>query len=510
MKKIIKELQELYDKYKYSIYSSMIFTFLTHFYFFTRRLANEDDLSYLVFKDFALTSGRWNNGTLFTTSLMSASINFVLVIIILAIISLLICDIFKIKNKKNMILISLIISTFPSLALSFSYLFMVEIYMTSLLLAVLAVWLSTKWKYDFIPGSLCIALSLGNYQSYIAVSVSLIIIYIIKEIIDKKKNKEILKDILKLLIMGILGIIIYFIILKVLLLINKTSLSNYKGANSMGLPPISEWPKLIFRTYKHFIGYFIGKSYFRVSMFESMIRILTIILTFILLINKITKEKFYKNKTNIIIFIILIVLIPFTFNIVDFMAFKADLTSLQIYSFSSLYLLIILILDKTKPNYLNTIITILIIAIGTMNLITINKYYFKQETYYKYTENLNNRLLNKIESTEGYYYGIPIIFKGEINSNFYKELNTLPNTNDNITFDQSLWGGKYIGYADLFTYNNDNKIFKMINNEFGVYLNRATDEERDKIKDSKEYNDMKSYPEKNSIKIIDGILVVNF
>lgn len=486
----------------------MIFTFLTHFYFFSRRLANEDDLSYLVFKDFALTSGRWNNGTLFTTSLMSPSVNFILVIIILAIISLLICDIFKIKNKKNMILISLIISTFPSLALSFSYLFMVEIYMTSLLLAVLAVWLSTKWKYGFIPGSLCIALSLGNYQSYIAVSVSLIIIYVIKETIDKKK--EILKDILKLFIMGILGIIIYFIILKVLLLINKTSLSNYKGADSMGIPPISEWPKLIFRTYKHFIGYFIGKSYFRVSIFESTIRILTIILTFILLINKITKEKFYKNKTNIIIFIILIVLIPFTFNIVDFMAFKADLTSLQIYSFSSLYLLIILILDKTKPNYLNTIITILIIAIGIMNFTTVNKYYFKQETYYKYTENFNNRLLNKIESTEGYYYGIPIIFKGESNSNFYKELNTLPNTNDNITFDQSLWGGKYIGYADLYTYNNDKKIFRMINNEFGVYLNRATDEERDKIKDNIEYNNMKSYPEKDSIKIIDGILVVNF
>lgn len=486
----------------------MIFTFLTHFYFFSRRLANEDDLSYLIFKDFALTSGRWNNGTLFTTSLMSPSVNFILVIIILPIISLLICDIFKIKNKKNMILISLIISTFPSLALSFSYLFMVEIYMTSLLLAVLAVWLSTKWKYGFILGSLCIALSLGNYQSYIAVSVSLIIIYVIKETIDKKK--EILKDILKLFIMGILGIIIYFIILKVLLLINKTSLSNYKGADSMGIPPISEWPKLIFRTYKHFIGYFIGKSYFRVSIFESTIRILTIILTFILLINKITKEKFYKNKTYIIIFIILIVLIPFTFNIVDFMAFKADLTSLQIYSFSSLYLLIILILDKTKPNYLNTIITILIIAIGIMNFTTVNKYYFKQETYYKYTENFNNRLLNKIESTEGYYYGIPIIFKGESNSNFYKELNTLPNTNDKITFDQSLWGGKYIGYADLYTYNNDKKIFTMINNEFGVYLNRATDEERDKIKDNIEYNNMKSYPEKDSIKIIDGILVVNF
>ena len=137
----------------------------------------------------------------------------------------------------------------------------------------------------------------------------------------------------------------------------------------MGIPPISEWPKLIFRTYKHFIGYFIGRSYFRVSIFESIIRILTILLTFILLINKIKQEKIYKNKTNIIIFTILIILIPLTFNIVDFMAYKADLTSLQIYSFSSLYLLIILLIDKTKPKYLNIITTILIIMIGIMNYI---------------------------------------------------------------------------------------------------------------------------------------------
>lgn len=100
MKKIMKLLKELYDKYKYSIYSSMIFIFLTHFYFFSRRLANEDDLSYLIFKDFALTSGRWNNGTLFTTSLMLPSVNFILVIIILAIIT---NHIFSISITNNYI-----------------------------------------------------------------------------------------------------------------------------------------------------------------------------------------------------------------------------------------------------------------------------------------------------------------------------------------------------------------------------------------------------------------------
>ena len=93
MKKIKEYLLKLYSKYNITIYSSIIFTFLTHFYYFTKRLGNEDDLSYLIFNDNALTSGRWNSGTLFTTSIMSPPIKFIFVLIILALVSIMICDI---------------------------------------------------------------------------------------------------------------------------------------------------------------------------------------------------------------------------------------------------------------------------------------------------------------------------------------------------------------------------------------------------------------------------------
>ena len=514
MKKIKDIITKLYSKYKITIFSSIIFTFITHFYYFTKRLGNEDDLGYLIFSDNALTSGRWNNGTLFTTSLMSPPIKFLFVLLVLSLVSIMICDIFKIKSIKNKILIPLLLSTFPTLALSFSYLFMVEVYMTSLFLAVFAIWITLKHKYGFILGSISIAFSLGNYQSYISISVGLIIIYILKEILNKEDSKELLKKILKLLIMGLLGIAVYFFILNILLKLNHSVLSDYKGANSMGIPPLSEWPKQLFRTYKHFIGYFIGLSYYKVSKFESITRIILILLTLILLIYNIKKDKLYKNRTNIIILLILFITLPLSLNIVDFMAYKTELSSLQIYNFVLVYIICVVILEhqnKLKTfNYIYNIIILLLIIISYQNYITTNKYYYKLETLYTYTEQFNNRLLTRIENTKGYNYNMPVMFIGNDNSSFLKTLYNYPNTNDTLTYDQALWGGIYIGYADLYSFNNDKKIFKLLENQFGVSLIRANEEERKKVLNTKEYNKMNTYPEYESIKIIDGILVVKF
>lgn len=511
MKKIKDMLQKLFSKYKLTIYSGIIFSFITHFYYFTKRLSNEDDLSYLLFGDNALTSGRWNSGTLFTTTLMSPVVKFIFVILTLTICSILICDIFKIKSKKNMILIPLLLTTFPTLALSFSYLFMVEVYMVSLFLSVFAIWVTLKFKYGFILGSLSIAFSLGSYQAYIGFAVALVIIYIIKEIINKEDTKKIINTIIKLFLMGVIGVILYFVILNILLKINNMILSDYKGANSMGIPPISEWPKQLIRTYKHFLGYFLGFSFYKTPIIETLLRITTLVISFSLFIVKIIKEKIYLNKTNLIILILCMITIPLTFNIVDFMAYKTDLSSLQIYNYVLLYILCIVIMDGiNKKKLILNIAIILLVIISYINFIDVNRHYTKLETIYSYTTNLNNRVLTRIESTENYNPNMPVMFIGVDGSNFNENLFYFPNINDKLTFDQTLWGGKYIGYADLYSFRNDKKIFKMFNHQFGIELKRASDEERVKVLTSDEYKKMGTYPEKDSIKVIEGILVVNF
>lgn len=511
MKNKIEYIKQTYNKYKYAIYSAIIFMIIAHIYYFIKRLGNEDDLNFISFISNTLIAGRWTKGTLFTGSMLAPMIKFVFSTIIISISSIIICNLFEINKKSTMIITSLILATFPSLAMSFGYLFMVEIYMMALILSILAIYLTIKYKYGFIIGSILIAFSLGNYQSYIGVAAALSIIYLIKMILDKKTTKEILIMLLKLLTTGILGIIIYFIILNGYLNYYNVTLSNYKGANSMGIPPLSKWPYLIARTYYHYFGYFLGYSFFKNN---PIYKILIIITSLISLIGLIINKKIYKDKYNFILLIILIMLMPFAINIVDFVAYNTNITILNIYQYCITYILSIIVIEKyiniskkSLKNWIYTISIISLVIIGWQNFVITNQYYYKIEKFNEYTKSLNNRLLNRIETTPGYDYDMPVMIIGQKNSQFYNKLYDTNDWNNIVTFDQGLWG-RFIGYIDLYENNSDAKIIKYINNQLGLNLVSASEEERNKVLITEEYNQLKTWPSVDSVKIINNILVI--
>lgn len=509
-----ESIKQFYNKYKYALYSTIIFMIITHIYYFIKRLGNEDDLNFISYISNTLNTGRWTKGTLFTGTIQAPMVQFTFATIIISLTSVIICSLFELNKKSSMIITSLILATFPSLAMSFGYLFMVEIYMLALISSVLAIYLTIKYKYGFIPSIFLIAYSLGNYQSYIGVASSLSIIYLIKMILDNKQIKEISKVFSKLIIVGILGIILYFLILKGYLNYYNVSLSTYKGANSMNIPPITKWPYLFIRTYYHYIGYFLGYSFFKDMSYNLIYKILIIIISIISLLGLIINQKIYKNKTKLIILIILILLTPFAINIVDFVAYNTNITILNIYQYSLTYILSIIIIEKyiklnKKPlkYYIHIISLLSLITIGWQNFMITNQYYYKLEEFNEYTISFNNRLLNRIEQTPGYDYDTPVMIIGEKNSQFHNKLNDINDWENLLTFDQGLWG-KFIGYEDLYDSNSDTKIITYINNQLGINLIRASEEERNKVLNTEEYAKLKSWPSIESIKIINNILVI--
>lgn len=514
IRKLFDYLKSMYDKYKYAFYSAIFFTFISHVYFFIKRLGNEDDLNFISFASGTLSSGRWTKGTLFTGEMLAPMIKFAFAIIIITLISIIVCDMFNIKKKSSMIITSLILATFPSLAISFGYLFMVEIYLSALILAVLAVYIAIKFKFGFIFSSLLIAISLGNYQSYIGVASALSILYLIKMILDKKDIKEILIMFLKLFIMGVLGVMLYFVILNGFLDYYNVSLSNYKGASSMGVPPISEWPSLLKRTYLHYIGYFLGFSFFRSSIKFVIFRIVLVLISFVSLIGIIVNKKLYKRKSNILLLIILMTLLPLAVNIVDFMVYKTDVSALNIYQFVLTYLFSIYVIEdyytsqnKNINSYIYLVTIICFICIGWQNYGITSSYYYKIEKFNQYTESLNTRLLARIESIEGFDYSMPVMIVGEKDNSFYNQLYDVSQWNEIINYDQGLWG-QFIGYADLYYFNSDSKIITYINNQLGIELMRTTEEQKNLIYNSDEYKEMKTWPSVESVQIIDDILVI--
>ena len=138
-------------------------------------MGNEDDFHEIMGQLNMIGSGRWMPGTILSSNFLAPIVLLVIAMVFLSLISVMIVDLFKVKKKTYVAFIALILTSFPVLALGFGYGFMVERYVLGMFFAVLAVYSCSKYKFGIIPGSIALAITMGYYQSYIAISISLII-----------------------------------------------------------------------------------------------------------------------------------------------------------------------------------------------------------------------------------------------------------------------------------------------------------------------------------------------
>lgn len=504
---------------KVAFYYTTVLTFLSHLFFFVDRFANEDDFHNLFSSKNMIGSGRWMIGNIFSGKYLLPMVLFVITIISIGLCSSLINSMFKIKKNIYIFLISSLLSTFPILALGFGYSFMIERYMLGLLSAVLAVYFTDKYKKGFVLGSFFLGISLGYYQSYVAVTIGLSIFLIMIKGFEKIKIQEYLKYIVNFLIMGIAGTIFYLLMVKISCNLSGVSLLTYKGINNMGsFPPLSKVPFLFFRTYKHFLGFFIGKSFLRPYKWALYFQITLVVLNIILFIILIKKTKIYKEPLKFLIVLGLLFIIPLGLNITDFIAYETYISSLNIYQFVFVFVAPFILIsyinqhDECKDNnykenlipFFEWIICIATIILSWHNFIITNTYYLKLNYFYNSTVQLTNRILYRLESVPGFNSQTKVFVANS--EGIYNDLKSNYNFNDTFISEQGLWD-QFIGYYPRFE-GSDYKFKYLVLNIFGIRLNSITSNEIKSIYNSNEFEKMENWPHKNSVKFIDNILVV--
>ena len=79
----------------------------------------------------------------------------------------LIVRILDISHPASVIIASGLVVSYPVTACVFSYMFAADGYFFALLLSVLSVYLTKKYRWGWIPAIGCIVVSLGGYQAFI-------------------------------------------------------------------------------------------------------------------------------------------------------------------------------------------------------------------------------------------------------------------------------------------------------------------------------------------------------
>lgn len=432
--------------------------------------------------------------------------------IFLGITVLLVIDIFKINNKYFKYITAIVFVVAPNISATLTFFYCSDAYILGMLLATLAVYIIRKnesQNWVILISGLLIAFSMGMYQTYLSVTMVLCIATLIIDALNKKEKKQIFINILKYVVMGIIGIILFYALSHIVLLIRSLPVSSYSGANSIGLETLLNLPQLLPQAYRSFFDY-----YFTDNMIPNTIwntNILYIIIFGVMLVSAIyiiVKNKVYEKRTNTILALVFVIIAPVCFGIIEIMVPDVDIHILMacsmIYIFP-IFLKILEMLPKTTTSKIFKYIVTMCSLIIIWNYIwQDNASYIAMKSMQNQTEATLSRIVTQIEGLDEYKEDMPVLFLGGLENNTY-----LSRKNTSIEakklFDRT-WG--FIANKSTIWWGNLDSWRKILYEYEGVNLNLVSEWEKADLLQTDEFKNMKYYPEKDSIKIIDGTVVV--
>lgn len=509
---------------KYCFISSVFFGILSYLYFFTNTLNNYDNIVVTPSGyGTGTSSGRW-----FLTELGDfigkiwgnyniPIFNGIISILILAVTSCLIIEIFKVKNKWLCILIGGITISFPTIASTMIFSYTVGYYSLAIFFVVLGNYIIKEFKMlGFILGVLLFSLSLGIYQAYYPLCAAIFLLILIKMCIDSSYTyKEIILTGFKFLLSLVVGYILYKLFLQYCLYKDNIELSSYQGIDQMGKISISLLPTQIKEIFNSIIQLtfkdYLSISATKIVQYSFLSLYIIIFAALILFIRNNILNKYSILKT--ILLIIFLILLPIAINFIIIMVPSGKIYTLTQMAFVCIFYLAIMLVDNLdKCNLLNYKSIILnkfninkILLFSTIAIVftTIINYIWQNNgNYYslyyrnRQIENYYQTLYTRIKSLENYTQDKYIYFVGD---NIYDE-----------TFNNFKWKNtpfKYGGNSlSLGSYNSGS----IIGNYLGYSFNQIGKDTEIYIKYKSEIEKMDNYPNDNSIKIIDNNVFVRF
>ncbi len=515
---LIKEkvLNKINEYQKYTFVSAILAGFCAHGFMFFQKISYLDDNTYYFDVGETFASGRWGLGIIKAINDILGLENYSMPfwngfssLILIAVAAMLIVEIFQIEHKTYAVLIGAYMAVFPVVTSTFAYMFTAPYYFVAALCMVVAV--SLTWKYS--KGFLCaigfIAIGMGIYQAYFGVATALFVMLLLVHF-SKTSFEENLKTAFKYLFTLIAGILLYFLMNKLCLVITKTNLNEYQGISGLGalslkgiLSGIKDaylmFPKLV-------TGNFLGIT----NSILIRVNYLVCFLLFFILVGILFRQikGFCFNK---ILYVILLCLVPLSLAVISVMAFSEEtyIHTLMIYSFVfiALYPFILLQavakeeLGKKSKKLINWLHGIACITVTIMLLFYIRldnaaylKAHYQQENAMAYF----TVVMAEIKGTEGYQDGLPVIFLGNLDG--------MDSSIAHVTeFDRITLQGYHTNMNQFISYYAGTKFMKL-HCGYAYELPENVEE----IKELEYVQEMPCYPDKGAIEVIDDVVVVKF
>lgn len=417
-------------------------------------------------------------------------------------------ELFRVRSKVCIALIAgVMVTNISYIAQIATYHHEFDCNALSLLLSVAAVyfWERDRGFSSVFLGGICILLSLGIYQAFFAVSVTLIIGLSLRDLLEKENAKDVFFHGLRGIALLLLGGSFYFLTEKLICIYtglefwDRTNVFSYQGESSLSYYLNLLKQALYFWTVKT-NHYAYGSWYLGAALLLlSAAALLT------------TMWYFLKNKYGAARFLLsaaLLACIPFAMVCLFLGTRGKDVHDLMIYAVWFFYIFLILLATRNAQLYpakwtkwIQSASCILIAWILLQNITLANMAYAKRDLEERSALSTMTRVVSDLEHCEDYVYAqTPLAFVGVYQSaeHPYDPLRVQQITG--LIVDNSLHTDTSHSY-----YNTYAAYFRYV---LQYQIKTCDPEFRNELVDDPRVQAMPAYPQRGYIQMVDDILVV--
>lgn len=473
--------------------------FWAHGYHILNLQPNHDCVLYFKGVGEAMSQGRWFLGI---ASSLSGENNMpwligLLSFTYLGIAAIVVWELLELKKTSSIVLIGIMFSVFPAVTAAFSFMFIADGHMLAFLMACVAILLTKKYRFGFIPGMVFMCLSLGTYQAELSVAVILVILLVVKDLlVDNFSFAQTVKRNWKQGITVLGGLIAFWGVSKIVNQIFDVTLSSYQGINQMRiLNPEEIWinVKKICLGSITFLGIDTFPNCHIYGYLNAIISLLILVFSIILVV----KNKLYKRPLELICIILGYISIPFACYIVYFVSTEVQYTTTMLMGFCFVYVLAIMLLEQIelpKLRYGRWAVIGVLLATAFCFVQDANIAYFYLDVSYERTYSACANILGRIDQLDDVPEDAKLAIIGTYASEGESYAGDMEPYISGVTTDTFLY----------FDCHYD----AMWNYYFGRDFELASEDEKEGIRQSSIYREMGVYPNSDAIQVIGDYVVV--
>lgn len=496
---IKKYLNQITRKDGYIFKSVFMVALLVHIFVLTNNLANYDSMWFFYSSQDVVTSGRWflKYAGGISSYFHLQWLNGALSLLYVSLSAVIVCRYLEIHNKYLGILAGVVLAIYPTVARTFNFMYAADAYFLAILLAVVAAWLMCKDKWNFkLLGGILLGFSMGIYQAYLSVTLVLLLLWTIKRTLLRRES---ITKYIGGIIMGLLSAAgVYVIGLEYRL--DGRELTSYQGiSDSTLIHPLHWYFKRFFDSFKDIIHLFVTDAYENKYALIAITIIWSVIILFVIC----RMVSLLRNKmvTCAIWGGLAILLIPMAVYCLRLLSDGVNYYGLMVESIAFVWILPIMILDESisvsrKGRRNKAVLAAMVICylVNLWNYVIVdNISYLASSIAYEKSYALSERIVDRMEQTEGYENMEYVYFYGDVETEKYEDVRFQ---------NKSVNGNKIIPYANIpYTYF----INIYIGGNYEV-LNNA--QRMSEIQESLEFQNMPVWPTAGCTKMIGKVMVV--